>query len=72
MKKLMLIGLMVVGTVTFSRDYDYQEKQIHKQLNEIGMLNREGAYEGKGESALETYEEFHRELERMERGGDSR
>ncbi|GLI57824.1 hypothetical protein PM10SUCC1_33380 [Propionigenium maris DSM 9537] len=70
MKKLLLLGMLVVSGLAFGRDYEYRESmelQPVERVNyeENSMISREREA---GEINIEAYQEFHRELINMDRG----
>jgi len=79
MKKMLLVGMLVVSGLSFGRDYEYNEKRdIVKPVQEQQeRLNRYSPLEWQmdkevTEKNFEKYSEFHRDLERMDRGHDNR
>jgi len=79
MKKMLLVGVLVVSGLSFGRDYEYNEKRdIVKPVQEQQeRLNRYSTLEWQmdkevTEKNFETYSEFHRELDNMDRGSDNR
>jgi len=79
MKRMLLVGMLVVSGLSFGRDYEYNEKrdivkpvqEQQERLNRYSSLDWEMDKEVT-ENNLETYSEFHRDLERMDRGHDKR
>jgi len=74
MKKLLLVGMLVVSGLSFGRDYEVRERQElqvveNVQYEDQSQLSRE---RGLGERNMEVYSEFHSELSRMDRGTDKR
>lgn len=79
MKKLLLAALVVVGTLSYGRDFEYGEKRdIQRIAAEQGeKLSRLTSKERKGGRKseninFESYSSFHRELERADRGHERR
>jgi len=75
MKILMTLMILSLSVSAFARDNDYNERRdIVKPLEEnLERLNREGSKEWNIESEknFKNYADFHRELERSERGKES-
>ena len=74
MKKILLIGVLVISGLSFGRDYEVRERQELKIINEPvqmdqQMLSREREI---FESNIINYSEFHKELDNMDRGHDNR
>lgn len=75
MKKLLLAALVVMGTLSYGRDFEYGEKRdiqgITAKQEERGNLlaPKDKKADGKLEDInFERYSRFHRELERADRG----
>lgn len=74
MKKILLIGMLVVSGLSYGRDFERresQELQVVQSVNtkDQSMLSRERE---KSDRNMETYSEFHRDLGNMSRGHESR
>jgi len=74
MKKILLVGMLVVSGLSFGRDYEVRERQElqaveNVQYEDRSQLSRERDL---GERNMEVYSEFHSELDRMDRGTDNR
>jgi len=74
MKKMLLIGMLVVSGLSYGRDYEHREgkeMQVVENVNydDQSMITREREI---GESNMITYSEFHKELDKMDRGTDNR
>lgn len=70
MKKVLLLGVLVVSGLSFGRDYEYREKSELQPVERVSyeensMISREREA---GEVSIEVYQEFHRELMNMDRG----
>ncbi len=70
MKKVLLLGVLVVSGLSFGRDYEYREKAELQPVERVSyeensMISREREA---GEANIEAYREFHRELINMDRG----
>ena len=79
MKKLLLAALLVMGALSYGRDFEYREKRdiqgaSVKHEKRMGRFNlKEKEAEGKLKSKnFERVLTFHRELERTERGHEGR
>lgn len=71
MKKLLLTALVLVGTLSYGRDFEYREKRdiqrIKKEQEE--KVRQFISKKRKADNInLERYSRFHRELERADRG----
>lgn len=78
MKKLLILSMVILGTVSFARDFEYNEKRdIVKPMEEnIDRLSRFTPQEWQmdreaTEMNFEKYEDFHRELDRVDKGENS-
>ena len=74
MKKMLLLGMLVVGGLSYGRDYERresQELQVVESINtkDQSMLSRERE---QSERNMEIYSEFHGELGNMGRGHESK
>lgn len=74
MKKMLLIGMLVIGGLSFGRDYERRERQELKEVENVSyedqsMLAREREL---GEKNMEVYSDFHRDLDHMDRGHERR
>ncbi len=75
MKKLLLVAMMVVGAVSFGRDFDHNEKRDIVDVNRV-QVERMSRYTdadwSSGRAEIEAnftrYADFHRELDNMDRG----
>lgn len=86
MKKLLLVGMVVVGAVSYGRDHEFRTRnefiEVQKEYAENQeMLNRATPEEYSfivteerrdREANMETYSEFHRDLDNMGRGHENR
>ncbi len=74
MKMLLLLGMLVIGGLSYGRDYENRERQELQVVQSVRyedqeMLSRERVI---GEKNQETYSDFHMELENMSRGHENR
>ncbi len=74
MKKMLLIGMLVIGGLSYGRDFERREGQEFQVVESVhmkdqSMLSRERE---QSEKNMETYSEFHRELGNMDRGHESK
>ncbi len=74
MKKMLLIGMLVIGGLSYGRDFEYRESKELQVVQGVGsedksMLSREREI---SKNNLEVYSEFHRELDNMDRGHENR
>ncbi len=86
MKKLLLVGMLVVAAVSYGRDNEYRTRneftEVQSEYAENKeMLNRATPEEYSlivreerraREANMEVYSEFHRELDNMGRGHENR
>jgi len=79
MRKLLLAALVVVGTLSYSRDFEYGEKRDIQRIA-AEQLEKSSALTSKEVKThrkavkinFESYSRFHRELERADRGHERR
>ncbi len=74
MKKMLLIGMLVIGGLSYGRDYENRERQELQVVQSVrcedqSMLSREREI---SKNNLEVYSGFHMELENMDRGHENR
>ncbi len=74
MKKMLLVGMLVISGLSFSRDFEYRERQELQVIQEtpqmgMEMLSRERDL---SDNNIEKYSNFHRELDNMDRGHENR
>lgn len=74
MKKIILLGMLIVSGLSFGRDYEYREKSELQPVESVRyedqeMLSREREL-GRNNQAI--YSDFHRDLDNMSRGHESR
>ncbi len=86
MKKLLLVGMVVLAAVSYGRDHEYRSRnelvEVQKEYVENKeMLNRATPEEYdiivneekvEREANMANYSEFHRDLDNMERGHENR
>jgi len=86
MKKLLLVGMVVLGAVSYGRDYEYRSRnelvEVQKEYVENQeMLNRATPEEHNfmmneekeiREKNMDKYPEFHRDLDNMARGHENK
>ena len=86
MKKLLLVGMVVLGAVSYGRDHEYRTRnefvEVQKEYVENKeMLNRATPEEYdiivteervNRETNMDNYSEFHRDLDNMGRGHENR
>ncbi len=86
MKKLLLLGMVVLGAVSYGRDHEYRIRnefvEVQREYAENKeMLNRATPEKHnfmvteerrEREANMETYSEFHRDLDNMGRGHENR
>ncbi len=74
MKKMLLVGMLVIGGLSYGRDFEYRESKELQVVQSVSnedqsMLSREREVT---KNNLEVYSEFHRELDNMDRGHENR
>ncbi len=73
MKKILLIGMLVVGGLSYGRDYEYRERKELQELFQESkyenpeMISRERKL---SEDNMKKYADFHRDLDNMDRGSE--
>lgn len=74
MKKILLVGMLVIGSLSFGRDYEARERQELKAVETVkvfdsNMMPRERLLY---EENYDKYSDFHKELDNMSRGSDNK
>jgi len=74
MKKILLVGILVVSGLSYGRDFERRESQELQVVQNItskdqSMISREGEIY---ENNIDIYSDFHRDLDNMERGYEDR
>ncbi len=74
MKKMLLLGMLVIGGLSYGRDFEYRESKELQVVQSVSsedksMLSREREI---SKNNLEVYSEFQRELDNMDRGHENR
>ncbi len=74
MKKMLLIGMLVIGGLSYGRDYENRERHELQVVERVmcedqSMLSREREI---SKNNLEVYSDFHRDLGNMDRGHENR
>ncbi|GLI57647.1 hypothetical protein PM10SUCC1_31610 [Propionigenium maris DSM 9537] len=74
MKKMLLLGMLVIGGLSYGRDFEYRESkelQVVQSVNseDQSMISREREI---SKNNLEVYSEFHRDLDNLDRGHENR
>lgn len=74
MKKMLLVGMLVVSGLSFGRDFEYRERQELQVVQETPQMDMEMLSRERDLSvnSIEKYSDFHRELENMDRGHENR
>ena len=84
MKRFILIAMIVLGSITYSRDLDYRGRNEFKEVsNEIITIEDKMSRMSSGEMSLkknwylndrdrnfQRYSDFHRDLENQNRGNE--
>ncbi len=74
MKKMLLVGMLVIGGLSYGRDFEYREGQELQVVQgvvreEQSMISR---VREQSEKNMDIYSEFHRDLDTMGRGHESK
>ncbi len=74
MKRMLLLGMLVIGGLSYGRDFERRESQELQVVQSVRyedqeMLSREREL---GEKNQEIYSDFQRELDNMDRGHENR
>ncbi|GLI57830.1 hypothetical protein PM10SUCC1_33440 [Propionigenium maris DSM 9537] len=74
MKKMLLLGMLVIGGLSYGRDFERRESQELQVVQSVRCENREMLSRERelGEKNQEIYSDFHRELNNMDRGHENR
>ncbi len=74
MKKMLLVGILVISGLSFGRDFEYRERQELQVLEETHQMDMEMLSRERDLSVnnIEKYSDFHRELDNMDRGHENR
>lgn len=74
MKKMLVLGMIVVSGISFARDYEYRELSELKVIEEVNYNTQENVSRDRiiSEKNIKTYSEFHRELESMSKRTDNK
>ena len=74
MKKMLLVGMLVVSGLSFGRDFEYRERQELQVVQETPQMDMEMLSRERDLSVnnIEKYSDFHRELDNMDRGHENR
>ena len=74
MKKILLIGMLVIGGLSYGRDFERRES---KELQVVQNVNSEdqsmiSRVREQTDKNMDDYSEFHRDLDNMDRGHESK
>ncbi len=74
MKKILLIGMLVIGGLSYGRDFERRES---KELQVVQNVNSEdqsmiSRVREQTDKSMGDYSEFHRDLDNMDRGHESK
>jgi hypothetical protein len=74
MKKMLLVGMLVVSGLSFGRDFEYRERQELQVVQETFQMDMEMLSRERGlfEQNIDVYPDFHRELNNMSRGSENK
>ncbi len=74
MKKMLLVGILVISGLSFGRDFEYRERQELQVVEETHQMDMEMLSRERDLSVnnIEKYSDFHRELDNMDRGHENR
>lgn len=72
MKKVLLLMMIVMGAISYGRDFEYREK-VGVQIGHEEQLDRAGRYACEAwDRETDSYSVFHRELDTQYRGQEGR
>ena len=74
MKKMLLVGMLIISGLSYGRDFERLERN---ELQVVQNVSNEDQSMGsrireQSDQNMDIYSEFHRELETMDRGHESR
>ena len=79
MKRILLVGMLVISGLSFGRDFTYNETRdivqpAQEQQERVSRYNSSewATANEQTKENLETYSQFHSELANMDRGHDNR
>ncbi len=70
MKKMLLVGMLVIGGLSYGRDFEYREGQELQVVQ--GVVRDEQSMISRVMKNMDIYSEFHRDLDTMGRGHESK
>ena len=74
MKKMLLIGMLIVSGLSYGRDFEYREKKELKAVEDVAAEDRKMASRRRDHQRenMEKYWKFHRDLDNLGRGREKR
>lgn len=74
MKKILLVGMLVISGLSFGRDFDYRGAKEFKAVEEVVVIdsNKMSRERDISEKNMDIYSDFHKELDTMSRGSEGR
>jgi len=74
MKKMLLIGMLIVSGLSYGRDFEYREKSEFRVVEDRGVEDKRMVSRNRDrlEVNMEKYSEFHRDLNNQDRGSEKR
>ena len=72
MKKMLLIGMLVIGGLSYGRDFERRESKELQVVQSVSSEEQSMISRERTEGNMEIYSEFHRDLENMDRGHENR
>lgn len=72
MKKILLVGMLVVSGLSFGRDFEYREREELQAVQETSQLDMFSRERELFEYNRGVYSYFHSELHKMSRGHENK
>ena len=74
MKKMLLIGMLIVSGLSYGRDFEYREKSEFRVVEDRAAEDKRMVSRNRDrlEVNMEKYSEFHRDLNNQDRGSEKR
>ena len=72
MKKMLLIGMLIVSGLSYGRDFEIRESKELQVVQSVRSEDQSMISRERTEDNMEVYSEFHRDLDNMDRGHENR
>lgn len=72
LKKILLVGMLVVSGLSFGRDFEYRERQELQVVQETPQMDIFSRERDSSEYNRDVYSYFHNELDNMSRGHENK